>query len=286
MRQHIMRWAGIGIAALVLPACGALGDDPPPPSPIYVTTTPEPVVEPIVATETPAATSVLSATDISLLPTPEASRTPTSTVPAPITFTPSFTPSPTDTPVTPGPANYGVVGGGAAADGGAGLSTCASSPQGGLGSIYQRDPAIPSAIGCPLNGAVASISSAYQPFQNGMMIWTAALGTQRPNAIYVLYNNGTYQRYNDTFTDGVDPEDGGGEPGGGLIEPIRGFGKVWRENGTVRDTLGWATAGEAGGTAQIQLFERGEMLYTAQTGQTYVLVTGAPGTWSAHSGGP
>jgi hypothetical protein len=67
---------------------------------------------------------------------------------------------------------------------------------------------------------------------------------------------------------------------------VRGFGKVWRDNGTVRDTLGWAMSGEAGGTAQIQLFERGEMVYVAQAGQTYLLVTGAPGTWSARAGGP
>lgn len=266
----------------LMSGCGLVDDKPPAPTPIYVTTTPEAPIEPIVATETPVATSVLSATDISLLPTPEASDTPTATLPPPITFTPSFTPSPTDTPVTPGGSNYGVVGG---APGESSGQNCATPPQGGFATIYQRDANIPSAIGCPLNGALASVSNAYQPFQSGMMIWTAALGTQRQNTIYVFYSNGTYQRYNDTFTEGVDASGGGG-PGNGLLEPVRGFGKVWREASGVRDALGWATASEVGGTAQLQLFERGEMLYNSQTGQTYVLVTGAPGTWTAYSGGP
>jgi hypothetical protein len=266
--------------------CGALRDAPPTVTPIYITATPRPPVVPIVATETPAATAVLSSTEeISLLPTQViVTRTATPTARPPITMTPTFTPTTTNTPVTPGSvAAFAPVGGfGSGSTGGAG---CASVPQGVFGAIYQGDPNLSAALGCPLANNASSVGSAYQPFQNGLMIWVSSLGAQPQPAIYALYNNGTYQRFNDTFQDGVDPASGGASPPGGLLEPVRGFGKVWREQAAVRDTLGWATSGENGGTAQVLMFERGEMVSVAQIGQTYILITGAPGTWSARSGG-
>lgn len=283
--------AVIGLVAGLLSGCGLLQDAPPTVTPIYITATPEPVIVPIVATETPAATPVLAETSAALLPTRGPERTATFTPPPPITQTPTFTPTATDTPVTPGPVVYAPVGGVAGA-GGAGIAIgsgsgssggtgCASVPGGALGALYQSDPSIAVAIGCPLAGAPNAVDSAYQPFQNGLMVWVAAPGQ---SLIYALYGNGTYQRFNDTFLEGVDPSSGGAIPPPGLLEPVRGFGKVWRENPSARDTLGWALTGESGGTAEILLFERGEMLRVPQSGQTYILITGAPGTWSARAG--
>lgn len=283
--------AVIGLVAGLLSGCGLLQDAPPTVTPIYITATPEPVIVPIVATETPAATPVLAETSAALLPTRGPERTATFTPPPPITQTPTFTPTATDTPVTPGPVVYAPVGGVAGA-GGAGIAIgsgsgssggtgCASVPGGALGALYQSDPSIAVAIGCPLAGAPNAVDSAYQPFQNGLMVWVAAPGQ---SLIYALYGNGTYQRFNDTFLEGVNPSSGGAVPPPGLLEPVRGFGKVWRENPSARDTLGWALTGESGGTAEILLFERGEMLRVPQSGQTYILITGAPGTWSARAG--
>jgi hypothetical protein len=266
--------------------CGVLRDTPPTVTPIYITATPPPPVVPIVATETPAATAVLSSTqEIGLLPTQVMiTRTATPTAPPPITMTPSFTPTTTNTPVTPGSvAAFAPVGG--LGSGNTGVAGCANVPQGVFGAIYQGDPNLPAALGCALANNASSVGSAYQPFQNGLMIWVASLGAQPQTAIYALYNNGTYQRFNDTFQEGVDPASGGASPPAGLLEPVRGFGKVWREQASARDALGWATSGESGGTAQILMFERGEMVSVAQTGQTYIMIAGAPGTWSARSGG-
>jgi hypothetical protein len=267
-------------------SCGVLRDTPPTVTPIYITATPPPPVVPIVATETPAATPVLSSTqEIGLLPTQVMiTRTATPTAPPPITMTPSFTPTTTNTPVTPGSvAAFAPVGGlGSGNTGGAG---CANVPQGVFGAIYQSDPNLPAALGCALANNASSVGSAYQPFQNGLMIWVSSLGAQPQTAIYALYNNGTYQRFSDTFQEGVDPASGGASPPAGLLEPVRGFGKVWREQASARDALGWATSGESGGTAQILMFERGEIVSVAQTGQTYIMIAGAPGTWSARSGG-
>lgn len=273
----------IALAMLAAPGCGLIEDAPPTVTPIYITATPEAPILPIVATETPQPTSVLAATSAALLPTQAAGRTTTPSPAPPITMTPTFTPTATDTPITPGASGFVPVGGQASGGAGAGGS-CANLPPGTFGAIYQSDPSLVGSLGCPLVPSATSVSSAYQPFQNGVMIWISSLGAQPQSAIYALYNNGTYQRFNDTFTEGVDPASGGAVPPSGLLEPVRGFGKVWRENASVRDTLGWAISGEAGGTGQVLMFERGEMVSVSQAGQTYIMITGAPGTWTARAG--
>jgi len=281
VRQRIRLLIILG--ALAGAGCGALRDTPPTVTPIYITATPLPPVMPIIATETPAATPVMSSTEISLLPTQGTTRTATSTPAPPMTMTPTFTPTATDTPVTPNSlAAFAPVGGvGSGESSAAGGAGCATMPSGVFGAIYQSDSNLAAALGCPLAANPNSVGSAYQPFQNGLMIWVSSLGAQSQPAIYTLFGNGTYQRFNDTFQDGVDPASGGASPPPGALEPVRGFGKVWREQSSVRDGLGWATSGESGGSAQVLLFERGEMVSVAQAGQTYVLISGAPGTWTA-----
>jgi hypothetical protein len=50
-------------------------------------------------------------------------------------------------------------------------------------------------------------------------------------------------------------------PPEGRRQPIRGFGKVWREQlGGPEAPIGWATASESGGTLLIQPFVRGTLL--------------------------
>lgn len=259
-----------------------LQDSPPTVTPIFITATSPPIIEPVVATETPLPSPVVVATGSAPIPTQGMFRTATPTAAPQITMTPTFTPTMTDTPVTPGVVAYAPVGGLGA--GGAESGDCANAPPGEFGTIYQDDPNLPAALGCPLMASAANVGSAYQPFQNGLMIWVSSLGAQPQPAIYALFNNGTYQRFNDTFTEGVDPVSSDAIPPEGFLEPVRGFGKVWRENASVRDALGWATTGESGGGAQVLLFERGEMVSVAQAGQIYILIAGAPGTWTARGG--
>lgn len=283
MQRRIHYPVLIGILALAVSGCGLLQDTPPTVTPIYITATPQAPVIPLVATETPQATAVVAATSAALLPTQPSERTATPPPAPPMTMTPSFTPTMTDTPVTPNAGGFVPVGG-VAVSGASGGSGCANPPQGTFGAIYQGDANLAGSLGCPLSLSSNSVASAYQPFQNGVMIWVASLGAQPQAAIYALYNNGTYQRFNDTWIEGVDPDSSGASPPAGLLEPVRGFGKVWRENASARDTLGWATSGESGGTAQVLAFDRGEMVRVSQAGQTYIMITGAPGTWTARSG--
>lgn len=99
---------------------------------------------------------------------------------------------------------------------------------------------------CPFR-SYPEVEAAFQAFEGGYMLWRGDT-----NKIYVLYLDGSYNVYDDTYTEGdtvglpdVPPE--------GLFQPQRGFGKLWTENVGVRDRLGWATsASEAGYTAAIE----------------------------------
>lgn len=98
---------------------------------------------------------------------------------------------------------------------------------------------------CPF-GPVVSSPAAIQRFERGTMVWLA-----HTDSIYVLRDDVTagarrLERYDDAFEEG-DPES---EPSiaapPGLRQPVRGFGRLWREHETVRRNLGWALEPERG----------------------------------------
>ena len=74
------------------------------------------------------------------------------------------------------------------------------------------------------------------------MIWVGG-----ENRIYVLFDDGNSPNWNgyaDEWQPGQPENDPSLEPPPGLVQPVRGFGKVWREQPDVRERLGWATAEE------------------------------------------
>jgi len=86
--------------------------------------------------------------------------------------------------------------------------------------------------------------AAQQPFEHGFMLWL-----QPSNAIYVFFDNyggHSYRVYTDNFKEGDPESDPNLTPPAGLLQPVRGFGLVWRTYPEVRDNLGWATAPESG----------------------------------------
>jgi hypothetical protein len=180
------------------------------------------------------------------------------------------------TPSTPGAGTFGPTAGAATP------SNCSFTPMGGFATIYNNNPAISSQMGCAINSAV-SYGSALQNYQQGQMLWVQG----PPMYIYLLYPNGSYRRMDDTWVSGVDPESGGEVPPAGLLEPVRGFGKVWRTYQDVRAAFGWATASEVGGQSSAQPFTRGIMISLPQQGQLLVLIddgSGLVGTWQAFAG--
>ncbi len=102
---------------------------------------------------------------------------------------------------------------------------------------------------CPLT-APQNIAGAFQPFDSGLMFWRSDT-----HEIYVLFNDGTFWPFQDTWAEGrVLPAE---EPPAGHYQPVRGFGKVWAEGDKlyridVRTRLGWATAPEQSYTQTMQ----------------------------------
>lgn len=124
--------------------------------------------------------------------------------------------------------------------------------------------------------------SAVQPFVNGLMVWLDRL---HEDHIYVLVydqdeSHGTWRRYTDTWREG-DPESAGLTPPEGLLEPIRGFGRLWREElGGPDAPIGWALASEQGCVGAMQPFEHGVMLWNPLSRTAFVLWE--DGAWTAY----
>lgn len=160
---------------------------------------------------------------------------------------------------------------------------CPLSPPVTLAQYIGADPALAGQLGCAV-GIAQFVNGGAQVFQGGEMYFVAT----NPKYIYSFTVDGRFRRFVDTWVEGVDPNSGGETPPTGLIEPIRGFGKVWRLNPDVRAALGWAVTGELGGIITLQAFERGRAIYLPDRGETLVMVDnpdGQSGTWRAFSGG-
>ncbi len=127
-------------------------------------------------------------------------------------------------------------------------------------------------LGCPTDTGLSgsNVISAWESFERGQMIWVRNQANTADKSIYVLYSDGTYHVYPDTWDEGQ-PVSGGLTPPAGLLEPIRGFGKVWREQSGVSDKLGWATAHEVGGGGARQGFQAATMFHIGANDQVYAL---------------
>ena len=105
---------------------------------------------------------------------------------------------------------------------------------------------------------VGSIYMAEQRFEDGWMFWL------QPNSqIWVLTTNDDGQNvwsvYDDTFVDGEAESDPQIAPPENRFQPIRGFGKLWRENPEVRLAIGWALDIERGHTTQYEYHHGGSV---------------------------
>jgi hypothetical protein len=130
----------------------------------------------------------------------------------------------------------------------------------------------PAPMGCALEPSTEAFV-AFQPFELGMMFWHGD-----HDAIYVLQQDGTWAWYEDTWEEGQPDRDPTLVPPESRYQPIRGFGKVWRESlGGADAWIGWATAEEEGFGTLIQAFVRGTLLKGANE-VVYVLYE--DGTWA------
>lgn len=107
----------------------------------------------------------------------------------------------------------------------------------------------PAPESCP-SGPPLSGRGAEQEFENGRMIWVAA-----EDLVYVLFDDGqsyAWEAHTDEWDEGEPESDPSLTPPPGLLQPVRGFGLVWREAPQVRERLGWATEPEHAYPSQLQ----------------------------------
>lgn len=121
---------------------------------------------------------------------------------------------------------------------------------------------------------IYSVTLVEQLFEGGRMIWF------EPNRqIWVLTGtedmvdptSGDWRCFDDTFVDGeperlatMDPPMGTANTssvsGSSLMQPVRGFGKIWRDNPDVRELLGWALLPETLHATRFEYVPGGEMV--------------------------
>lgn len=112
-------------------------------------------------------------------------------------------------------------------------------------AVPTSDAATPLPPNFPTPFVAPEVGVAEQLFERGRMFWLEPNGQ-----IWVLViteeGRGTWAAYEDTFS-AADPEsDPSLTPPADRLQPVRGFGKLWRENVEVRDALGWAVTPEYG----------------------------------------
>jgi LysM repeat protein len=93
---------------------------------------------------------------------------------------------------------------------------------------------------CP--GPAVTTSAAGENFEGGRVYWYAAVpaSSDPRGTLYVIYNDGTWETFVDTWSEGQTTSDPNIVPPPDRYQPVRGIGKLWRENTEVRSRLGWA----------------------------------------------
>jgi hypothetical protein len=146
-------------------------------------------------------------------------------------------------------------------------------PNGLFAERWNASPAVQAQLGFAQSEFQVSTAGALQQFEHGVMFWR-----QDTSSLYALFNDGNWQSWPDTFVEGQAEFDPALVPPAGRLQPIRGFGKVWRSETGVQEALGWALAQESAADVTFQNFEHG--MFVQVKGVVYLLVEEAPGAGS------
>lgn len=147
-------------------------------------------------------------------------------------------------------------------------------PEGGFADQWKNSAAVQQDLGFALFKSEESTPAAVQSFENGQMVW---LG--KTQEILVVLYDGEWRSFADTFKEGEPERDPSLVTPGELLQPERGFGKVWRANPDVQEAIGWATQKEQGVTATVQEYERGRMVRVSGQVLILILMGESGGAW-------
>ncbi len=152
-------------------------------------------------------------------------------------------------------------------------------------SAWTAHAALKETLGCPVNNGF-DLRLVHQPFERGHMFYRDTGNIYAISEQSIRQGNPTdiYWQLPDSWQEGQAESDPSLTPPDGLLQPIRGFGNVWRNTPSLRDVLGWATAPEEWIDAFWQDFEGGWMLRSAD-GRIFGLTLPNETGTGAHFGG-
>lgn len=154
------------------------------------------------------------------------------------------------------------------------LTACAAAPPMPFTPIWQNIAQAQSLLRCP-SGNPTEVHGVWQSFENGAMFWR-----ESDHSIFVISELSIRQgqptdrwwRIDDTWASGEPESDPALSPPGGMRQPVRGFGKVWRNNAFVREAVGWATSEEILYNSTWQQFDGGWMMTAPNGAPIYAMV--------------
>lgn len=182
-------------------------------------------------------------------------------------------PAPTLAPYVFGgvPGGSAVIASGVVGAGGEG-GACGFAVSAVVANAYNRDASLRERLGCPVSGGASIAAMVMQPFERGIMVWRGDV-----RQIYALATSGQFWQVADSWSEGMPADDPAFSAPPGVLQPVRGFGLVWRGNVAFCDALGWGTQSEAPASGFWQDFERGALF--SVDGTVYALFS-AEGRYS------
>jgi len=126
-------------------------------------------------------------------------------------------------------------------------------------------------MGCP-QGAALSGDWAWQPFEHGDMLWHGSSGI-----IYAFEEDGGWRGYADEWSEGMPALSCEADPPAGLLQPVRGFGRIWCLVTEAQEGVGWGLEPERAVSGVSQEFDGGTLI--RWDGATRLLR--GDGTWVA-----
>jgi hypothetical protein len=161
--------------------------------------------------------------------------------------------------------------------GGSGSPSTGSTGNPSTGSVLPIfQPAVSSqfnpGLGKPTSDTGTTVTYSLVLMEHGIMLYV-----NPTKKIYALPSDGAGSVYDDPFANQPIPSDlmDCTKPGptAGTFEPCRGFGKVWRDNASVKAVLGYAVQSERGIAGQTQPFENGFVFYDQEKSRTWMVNT-------------